>query len=172
MQRTCYYDATMTGDINFGLSSKQAAEEQSEYRKALRNPPKFNDDLSLRKKVLPNEHVNVSFYATSEFSSVIIYKLLHGPNGSTLNEASGLFQWTVPSEIRNAVEFAVQVSATDDTYNLTSSYEVIFVAEANNSIEVRLIFILLFVLVISVLVLYDSYMFSKTIVNENFCGNT
>ena len=136
MQRTCYYDARNTGDLNFGVSSRQAAEEQAESRSSLLNPPRFNPNLSLRRIVHAGELVNISFEATSEFSMNIDYKLLSGPNGSTLNERSGQFQWIVPVEIRNGSESPVKVSATDGTKNLTSSYEVSLIVGSESNAQV------------------------------------
>jgi len=124
VQRTCYYDILLTGDIAFGISSRQAAQEQLENRESLLNPPTFNSNLSLKREVQAGEQVNLSFEATSEFSSIIAYKLLNGPNGSIFNEQSGQFQWQVPFETENGTEIPVKVSATDETKNLTSSYEV------------------------------------------------
>jgi hypothetical protein len=114
----------MTNDLAFGISSRQAAEEQFENREALLNPPNFNANLSLIRKVQAGEQVDLSFQATSEFSLIIVYKLLNGPSESTINEQTGQFQWRVPADARNGSEYPVKVSATDGTKNLTSSYEV------------------------------------------------
>ena len=136
MQRTCYYDARNTGDLNFGVSSRQAAEEQAESRSSLLNPPRFNTNLSLRRTVQAGEQVNISFQATSEFSMTIDYKLPSGPSGSALDERSGLFQWTVPVQMQNGSEIPVKVSATDGTKNLTSSHEVLLIVGSINNEQV------------------------------------
>ncbi|CAF4100992.1 unnamed protein product, partial [Adineta steineri] len=125
IQRTCYYDISVTGDVDFGRVSREAAEQQVEQREAMRNPPKFNSALSLTRSVRVGEQVDISFQATSEFSSNIIYKLLHGPNGATLNEATGHFEWKVPEKMETISKIPVQVSAQDTAYNLMSTYEVL-----------------------------------------------
>ena len=43
-------------------------EEQIEQREAMRNPPKFNSDLSLTRSVRVGQQVSISFQATSEFT--------------------------------------------------------------------------------------------------------
>ncbi|CAF1024932.1 unnamed protein product [Adineta steineri] len=126
IQRTCYYDISVTGDVDFGRVSREAAEQQVEQREAMRNPPKFNSALSLTRSVRVGEQVDISFQATSEFSSNIIYKLLHGPNGATLSEATGHFEWKVPEKMETTSKIPVQVSAQDTAYNLMSTYEVLF----------------------------------------------
>ncbi|CAF1275999.1 unnamed protein product [Adineta ricciae] len=124
-QRTCYYDIAVTGDIAFGRSSRQTAEQQFEQREAMRNSPKFNSDLSLTRSVRVGEQVQISFQATSEFSLTIHYKLLHAPNGSSLDGLTGEFNWKVPDETEISKKIPVEVSAQDATYNLTSTYEVL-----------------------------------------------
>lgn len=137
MQRTCYYDAVRTGDLSFGVYSRQAAEEQAEFRSSILNPPRFNAKLSLRRIVRAGEQVNISFEAASEYSMAIVYKLIRGPNGSTLDERSGQLQLQVPVETRNGSEIPVQVSATDGTKNLTSSYEVSLIVETVSNEQVQ-----------------------------------
>lgn len=119
----------MTGDLAFGISSRQAAEEQFENREALLNPPNFNRNLALTRKIRAGELVDLSFQATSAFSLIIVYKFLNGPSGSTLDEQTAQFQWRVPAETRNGSEHPVKVSATDGTKNLTSAYEVLLIVE-------------------------------------------
>jgi hypothetical protein len=133
VQRTCYYDISVTGDIAFGRTSRQAAEQQIEQREAIRNPPKFNSELSLTRSVHIGQEVRISFQATSEFSSHITYKLLHGPNGASLNEGTGEFQWKVPKDEIIGSQIPVQVSAQDATYNLESTYEVAFNIQQKSS---------------------------------------
>lgn len=135
-QRTCYYDAAVTGDLAFGVSSRLAAEEQTKYRESMLNPPRFNEDLTLRRRIQSGEYVNISFRATSEFSAFINYELLNGPNGSSINEETGQFQWNVPVGLDNGSTILVKVSATDSIKNLTSSYEVSLEVEGNITMEV------------------------------------
>lgn len=135
-QRTCYYDAAVTGDLAFGVSSRLAAEEQTEYRESMLNPPRFNEYLTLRRRIQSGEYVNISFEATSEFSALINYELLNGPNGSSLNEETGQFQWNVPVGLDNGSTILVKVSATDSIKNLTSFYEVSLEVEGNFTVEV------------------------------------
>jgi hypothetical protein len=125
VQRTCYYDISVTGDIAFGRISRQAAEQQVEQREAIRNPPKFNSELSLTQSVHIGQEVHIYFQATSEFSSNVAYKLLNGPNGASFNEGTGQFQWKVPKDTTIDSHISVQVSAQDATYSLTSTYEVV-----------------------------------------------
>ncbi|CAF0814967.1 unnamed protein product [Adineta ricciae] len=125
VQRTCYYDIVVTGDIDFGRTSRQAAEQQIEQREAMRNPPKFNSGLSLTRSVQIGEEVRLSFRATSEFSSSISYKLLRAPNDASLNAMTGEFQWKVSKKLETTNQIPVQVSAQDTVFNLTSTYEVL-----------------------------------------------
>lgn len=125
VQRTCYYDISITSDLAFGRVSRQAAEQQVEQREAMRNPPKFNSDLSLNRIVHIDQQVSISFRATSEFSETIAYKLLHGPSEASFDETTGQFEWKVPETTPASSKTSVQVSAQDITYNLTSTYEVV-----------------------------------------------
>ena len=137
VQRTCYYDIAVTGDLAFGRASRQAAEQQVEQREAMRNPPVFNSDLTLTRTVRVGQQVTISFRATSEFSSNIAYKLLHGPTGSSLNGATGAFEWKVPKNIETSSKVPVQVSAQDSTHELTSTYEVLLDVEDGGSSNAR-----------------------------------
>lgn len=125
VQRTCYYDISVTRDVDFGRTSLQEAEQQFERRAAIRNPPKFNSELSLTQSVRIGQQVSISFLATSEFSAIIAYQLLHGPNEALLDEFTGQFQWKIPRDMTAGSRIPVKVSARDMTYNLTSTYEVV-----------------------------------------------
>ena len=59
IQRTCYYDISVTRDLDFGRISRQAAEQQIEQREAMRNPPKFISNLPLTKSVRIGEQVRL-----------------------------------------------------------------------------------------------------------------
>jgi hypothetical protein len=137
IQRTCYYDISVTGDLDFGRASRQAAEQQIEQREAMRNPPRFNSALSLTQPVQVGQQVSISFQATSEFTSKIAYKLLHGPVGASLNEATGLFQWKVPKGTVVTRKIPVQVSAQDAIYGLTSTYEVVLEIQEKSNVPER-----------------------------------
>jgi hypothetical protein len=137
IQRTCYYDISVTGDLDFGRASRQAAEQQVEQREAMRNPPRFNSALSLTQAVRVGQQVSISFQATSEFTSKIAYKLLHGPVGASLNEATGLFQWKVPKGTVVTRKIPVQVSAQDAIYGLTSTYEVVLEIQEKSNVPER-----------------------------------
>ncbi|UJR24393.1 hypothetical protein I4U23_005770 [Adineta vaga] len=153
-QHTCYYDILVTGDTAFGLNSRQAAEEQIQQRESIRNPPKFNSNLNLTQTVRTGEQVHISFQATSEFSSNIIYKSLRSPNDSSLNELTGEFKWNVPKKIDNrTTTTSVRVSAQDSIYNLTSTYEIVFDIKQNCASSFICSFILLFISLISQMIL-------------------
>ncbi|CAF1471729.1 unnamed protein product [Rotaria sp. Silwood1] len=155
IQRTCYYDIAVTQDIDFGLVSRQAAEQQTEQREAIRNPPQFNSQLSLTRIVFIDQLVEISFQAISEFSSSIIYKLLHGPDEATLDEATGQFQWTVPRGTVVSSRIPVKVSAQDTTYNFTSAYELVLKIQQKSIASIftisTLLLILLFITEIMIL---------------------
>lgn len=124
-QRTCYYDAIATGDLSFGRMSRQAAEQQVEQREAMRNPPSFDTNkVPLRISVHEGQSVNLGFSATSEFSTIIAYRLLSGPVGAKFDPNSGQFEWHVPKKPTQR-QFAVKVSAEDATYHLISTHEVV-----------------------------------------------
>ncbi|CAF3426863.1 unnamed protein product [Rotaria socialis] len=152
-ERTCYYDAAITNDISFGRASWHAAEEQIEQRESLRNPPKLSDDLSLTHSVKTGQQVNILFNATSEFTTIIACKLLHGPSESTLEERTGQYRWKVPEETTIGSSIPVQVSATDETYSLTSTYEVELTVEPRNNAQTKTSSIFLLILVVSLQVL-------------------
>ena len=133
MQRTCYYDISVTGDLAFGRTSRQTAEQQIEQREAIRNPPRFNSALSLTQAVRIGQEVALSFQATSEFTSNIVYTLLRSPNRASLNEVTGQFRWTVSTNTVPNSRIPVQVSAQDAVYNLTSSYEVVLEIQQETS---------------------------------------
>ncbi|CAF3550961.1 unnamed protein product [Rotaria socialis] len=153
LMRTCYYDAAITNDISFGRASWHAAEEQIEQRESLRNPPKLSDDLSLTHSVKTGQQVNILFNATSEFTTIIACKLLHGPSESTLEERTGQYRWKVPEETTIGSSIPVQVSATDETYSLTSTYEVELTVEPRNNAQTKTSSIFLLILVVSLQVL-------------------
>lgn len=133
VQRTCYYDISVTKDLAFGYLSRQAAEQQIEQREAIRNPPKFNSGLSLTQTVKIDQQVSISFQATSEFSSIIAYKLLRGPTEASVDGVTGQFEWKVPEETVVGSKTPIQVSAQDSTYNLTSAYEVLLEVEPKSA---------------------------------------
>ncbi len=145
VQRTCYYDISVTGDLAFGRASREAAEQQVEQREAMRNPPKFNSGLSLTQSVRVGQQVSISFRATSEFSTSIIYKLLHGPIGASLDETTGEFEWKASEGIAVANKVPVQVSAQDAAYSLTSTYEVVLEVQQRSNGPTLTISALLFV---------------------------
>lgn len=149
IQRTCYYDIAATRDIDFGLVSRQAAEEQTEQREAIRNPPQFNSQLPLKQIVFIDQLVEISFQATSEFSSSIIYKLLRGPGEATLDEATGQFQWTVQRGTVINSRILVKVNAQDTAYNFTSAYELVLEIQKKSIASIftmsTLLLILLFI---------------------------
>ncbi|CAF3349804.1 unnamed protein product [Rotaria socialis] len=140
-------------DISFGRASWHAAEEQIEQRESLRNPPKLSDDLSLTHSVKTGQQVNILFNATSEFTTIIACKLLHGPSESTLEERTGQYRWKVPEETTIGSSIPVQVSATDETYSLTSTYEVELTVEPRNNAQTKTSSIFLLILVVSLQVL-------------------
>jgi hypothetical protein len=125
VQRTCYYDISVTGDLVFGRVSREAAEQQVEQREAMRNPPRFNPNLSLTQSVRVGQQVSISFQATSEFNSSVAYKLIHGPTETSFDETTGQFEWKVPGDMVVGSKVPVKVSAQDVVYNLTSTYEVV-----------------------------------------------
>lgn len=121
-QRTCYYDISITNDTSFGRASSAAASNIAENINNRRNPPLFNPSLPVSLTVNASNIIRVNFTATSEYGSAILYTIQQGPLGAQFNNTTGYFVWQVPSSSIN--ETVVLISAQDNQYNLTSTYEV------------------------------------------------
>ena len=121
-QRSCYYDVSVTGDTSFGQNSLVAATAIVQNTESQRNPPLFDPNLPLAITANVSDNITLTFTATSEYGTAIIYKLVRGPVNSYFNNQTGRFEWQIPSSANNVTVIAV--SAEDNEHYLMSVYEV------------------------------------------------
>lgn len=122
-QRTCYYDAGVTNDLNFGQSSLNCANRLVEIAIDLRSPPVFNDNLPLTLTVAPSTLLVLNFTAVSPYTTVVLYSLVTGPLNCTFNNQTAIFTWQAPSVPIN--DTIVTITCQDALYNLTSTVDVV-----------------------------------------------
>jgi fibulin 1/2 len=122
-ENTCYFDAAVTNDTNLARISSATANEVLAIAVDQRSPPVFNSDLQLIMTVPPSTLVTINFTAVSPYTSVVLYTLISGPPNCTFDIQTAIFTWQAPAIPVN--DTAVSVSAQDNLYNLTSTFETV-----------------------------------------------
>jgi len=128
-QRSCYYDVSVTNDTDFGQSSLAASNEILTIKTNQRNPPQFDTSLPISMDVKTSDQIELKINVTSEYSSnVIELTALHLPIGGKFDSRTKTFSWKAGEN-----DDYVRIQATDKTYNLTATHEILFKIIGNTS---------------------------------------
>ena len=129
-QRTCYYDLSMTNDLNFAQTSFHAANELESIRQNQRKPPLFDLNLPISMNIKYDQLINVTISASSAYPSHVV-KLygLHLPKNSIFNNSTGIFTWKAILG-----EHYLSIEAHDIDYNLKSKHDIQFYVNRTNSL--------------------------------------
>jgi hypothetical protein len=121
-QRTCYYDLSITKDINFAQASLLAGNELLSIQENQRNPPSFNISLPISMNLKHGDHVQINMSASSEYPlNIVKISALHLPQNAKFDMNTYIFNWVA---IKGQDYISIQ--ADDITYNLKSKHDISF----------------------------------------------
>ena len=121
-ERACYYDLSVTNDVNFAQVSLETGNELLERRKNQINPPLFDSSLPTSITVKHGDLVSLNISATSEDPlHTVRLSLIHQPKNSTFIESSRVFKWVAVKG-----EDYLSIRAVDLNTNLTSKHDIVF----------------------------------------------
>ena len=132
-QRTCYYDVSVTGDTSFGRSSSAAATAIVENVNSQRNPPLFDPNLPLTITANVSDNITLSFTATTNYGTMIIYKVVRAPINAHFDNQTGRFEWQVTASTGNNT--VISISAEDNQYFFMSVHEVFVTISRSASVN-------------------------------------